>query len=182
MRLSCKRPKSSKTACGCWRIGIVQVLLTLSKSSLHMRAQATKSHGNTPKTTSFMQKFFRAPCLMLTSSLEKPWWTLKNAGAGGSTASSLAPTECISWKHTPLHGNSCADQKLLLEAHANQFNSISSKWFFYCKEKHLKGPDSLGTKHYSHVLIMCILSVSQAEWRLQARFIRGVLLLNHKIY
>lgn len=64
MRLSCNRPKSSKTAG-------VQVFVTLSKSTPHMRPQATKSSGNTPNTTSFMEKIFRALCFMLTSSLEK---------------------------------------------------------------------------------------------------------------
>lgn len=77
-----------------------------------------------------------------------------------SMVATLAPAGRISWKHTALHGSSCAYQKLVPEDHADQFKSRSSKYHFHCKGKHLEGPNSLGTKPNAHVLLMCIFSAT----------------------
>lgn len=158
MRLSCNRPKSSKTAG-------VQVFVTLSKSTPHMRPQATKSSGNTPNTTSFMEKFFRALCFMLTSSLEKSWYEHKKIQEQGiQWPPAIHLLDALAEGTHHFMGTVVLTKNYFLKTMPT--NLTYHQNIFYCKEKHLKGPDSLGTKCSSHVLLMCIFSASQAEWRL----------------
>lgn len=145
--------------CGRW------LSLALSYSLLHMTLQANKSSGNLSKSTSFSHHNSCKSIFQCSSfhahlfSRETMTVNIKKyKSRRHSMVATLAPAGCISWKHTALHGNSRAYQKLVLEEHADLFKSRSSKYNLHCKEKHLEGPNSLGTKTNIHVLLMCIFS------------------------